>query len=745
MKAKVAAGAIIAVLAFGLITLTLSRTWAQNAADSDNLAKFVAVMQYIRDEPTPSDVDQNLLAAFFASLDTALSDIYITGFITPFTGETPEQVEARLQSVPEEDRFTAVMVESYRLASDHTLLDLIHALMASHYVDIFIKNTDLSGASAYLKGADIESLADAFDPTEYAIPAPSVTGTPQPTPVPVPVINAPQPAARDLGVINIAIWDVAPGVGLGSAQLTDAMHYWGVGEVTMKFVHPGVVAPMLAESWELDLEGGWPIGATLQIRDDVIFHGHGLGSRSNNGGSWGPMTAADIAFTINDGNGAINRNSNHWQANDFAVVFGNNPAVGVDDTTLQLTFAKDAEGNTLYDPRWAVNIMNDAAQSFSVQSLNRYNTVGETEMKNTPFIGTGPLHIIEWTQDETATLEPVPYNHWNANSKVDRIVFTEIFDQNARVAAMRTGEVDAAPIPLNSLPQMLEGGFKTADNGLARHASVVFSGNLWETEHVLFGTRLDTSAVYARDVPWVGNPNDMADFEEATLVRNALARAIDRERINQDLLHGIGHPVHLNQFSPNNPNWQSKWEYPYDPEAARDMLARTGYPNGFEMPLYAPNPGGYQDIADAIAGYWGEIGVQTSVQKFAYSVYRPGIVARATTLPWVTACDDGKSTWPWEWPKSADHTSLTRGGFSCGLEIPEVANTWIAVAAESDSAKQIALNNALADYLYDQAVSFGVVGVPGPITYNPNKIADWPMDPALFSTWNNPEDIVPAR
>ena len=45
-------------------------------------------MQYIRSQPTPTDVDQNLLAAFFASLDTALSDIYITGFITPFTGET---------------------------------------------------------------------------------------------------------------------------------------------------------------------------------------------------------------------------------------------------------------------------------------------------------------------------------------------------------------------------------------------------------------------------------------------------------------------------------------------------------------------------------------------------------------------------------------------------------------------------------------------------------------------------------
>ena len=589
------------------------------------------------------------------------------------------------------------------------------------------------------------------------------------TTIPTPAaIEAPE-AMGEAGVINIAIWDVAPGVGLGSAQLTDAMHYWGVGEVTMKFVDPGVVAPMLATSWELNFEEGssTPYGATLKIRDDVIFHGAGLGERSNNGEGWGPMTAHDIAFTINDGNPAINTASIHWQSGDFATVFGNIPAVAVDDTTLQVTFAKDADGNTLYDPRWNANIMNDAAQAYSVQSLNRYNTVGETKMRDTPFIGTGPLQVVEWIQDDTAILEAVPYKHWRVDGEgvdthADRIVFKEVWDQDMQVAMMKTGQIDAAPILLKSLPRMIEGGFKTADTGLASHASVVFSGNLWEAEHVLFGTSLDTAAVYMRDLPWIGNPDPgdsgrcpagCSDFEEATLVRNALARAVNRAEINQDLLYGLGHPVHLNQFSPNNPNWQSRWEYPYDPEQAGTLLDEAGYPmkDGErryfrEIPLYVPIPtiDGYQEIADAIAGYWEDIGVRTAVQKYTYFVYRPGIVARATTMPWVTQCDDGRSTWPWNWPKSADHTSLTRGGFGCGIEIPEVADTWVAVVTEPNPAKQIELNNALADYLYEQAVSFGVVGVPQPITYNPNKIASWPMDPALFTTWNNPEDIVPV-
>ena len=150
------------------------------------------------------------------------------------------------------------------------------------------------------------------------------------TPTPVIIIEAAVPAPEpegEFGVISIAITDVPPGVGLGSSQLADAMHYWGVGEVTMKFISPGVVAPMLATEWELNInDAGQPYGATLTIRDDVIFHGEGLGDRSDMGGSWGPMTAEDIAFTINDGNAGVNTASIHWQAGDFATMFGDNEA-----------------------------------------------------------------------------------------------------------------------------------------------------------------------------------------------------------------------------------------------------------------------------------------------------------------------------------------------------------------------------------------------------------------------------------
>ncbi len=159
---------------------TASPAQAQEAVDSDDLAKFVAVMQYIRSQPTPSDVKASNIP-LLSTLDTSLSDIYITGFITPYTGETPAQVQARLQSVPAEDRFTAVMVESYRLASNPLLLDIIHQLLPLYYVEFFTTADDLNASAEFLKSAKITNRATTFDSTDYAIQAPSATGTTSPS------------------------------------------------------------------------------------------------------------------------------------------------------------------------------------------------------------------------------------------------------------------------------------------------------------------------------------------------------------------------------------------------------------------------------------------------------------------------------------------------------------------------------------------------------------------------------------
>jgi hypothetical protein len=626
----------------------------------------------------------------------------------------------------------------------------------------------VSSAASGLSAADVEAIVSA---AVMAIPTPQVitqTIVVAPTEVPKAVaqaINVPSPK-NDFAQIIIAWNNVDPGTGLGSSQLDDNIHYIGVGEVTFQATATDTAAPMLATGFTLlpDLSGG-----TMTIRDDVIFHGQGLDWAG--GASWGPMTAADIAYTVNDGNNAINPASIHWQAGDFVTMFGDNPLVAVDATTIEFKFATLPSGSPAYDPRWNANLMNDAAQAFSVQSTNLRDTKGEPWMKDHPLISTGQYQMLEWIQDDKIVVEKVPYDHWSGNNtQVDLMTIKEVPEESTRLALMETGEIDAAFITTKNIPRMVAGGFKTVDNGLKNLVAVIFAGNVWEANNIATGKPLDTAAPYMRELPWIGNPfsdnvdtttqtlasaeasavaGTLNDFEQAVLVRNALARAYDRDLINEVVQAGLGFSAYLNQFSPINTNWKSKWEYPYDPAESERLLDLAGKKrinngNRFDMPLFAPLPGDDHEIADAVSGFFDEVGVKTSVQKYSYSVFRPTIVARSTTLPWVTQCDDGKSTWPWDWPKSQDHTSLTRGGFGCGIEIPVVAQGWVDTAAEPDQLKRILITNKVADYLFEMAISPGIVGQPAPIVYNPNSISAWPMNPGLFSTVTEYENIVPA-
>ena len=209
MKVKLLTLTAIVVLVSGLIVLTVSQSQAQNTQDSDDLAKFVAVMQYIRSQPTPADVKAANIS-LLSTLDTSLADIYITGFITPYTGENPEQVKARLEDIPVEGRFTAVMVESYRLASDPLLLDIVHQLLPLYYVQFFTTAEDLNASAEFLKRDDIKSRAATFDSTDYAIPAPSTSGMPQPTPTMQPSLALRyDPAGQDRNCDDFTTWQDA--------------------------------------------------------------------------------------------------------------------------------------------------------------------------------------------------------------------------------------------------------------------------------------------------------------------------------------------------------------------------------------------------------------------------------------------------------------------------------------------------------------------------------------------------------
>ncbi|MBI2564201.1 MAG: hypothetical protein HYW08_17825 [candidate division NC10 bacterium] len=106
-------------------------------------------------------------------------------------------------------------------------------------------------------------------------------------------------------------------------------------------------------------------------------------------------------------------------------------------------------------------------------------------------------------------------------------------------------------------------------------------------------------------------------------VRQALNYATDVDAIIKNVLEGNGRRApgpltpHMFGYDP------SVKGYPSDPVKARRLLAETGYPDGLEITLDAPE-GRYQgdkEIAEALAGQWQRAGFKPKVQVAEWGAY----------------------------------------------------------------------------------------------------------------------------
>ncbi len=440
---------------------------------------------------------------------------------------------------------------------------------------------------------------------------------------------------------------------------------------------------------------------------------------------------------------------------NLSSLFGDNPMQVVDNRTVSFKFVN-------FDVRWSSYLLNICCH-VGVLALSKkaFDEKGEEWMRDN-VVATGPYQVEQWTRDDRIVLSRVE-NHWRKTGQVKNVNIIAIPEEATRVAMLRTGEVDAANISQKSNLPLLRDGFLALTTGQAIQEGVFFAGNLWEEVDARTGQPLERLTC-ARAVPWIGCPGQAADkgkvqddMEEARLVRQALARSVDRDLLNETILGGQGWPVYVEYVDINDPHWQSKWEYPYDPQEAERLLDQAGYPRGANgmrfsepIPLFVgPELGGGQGIAgeigDAIAGFWERIGVPTQVLKYNYAVFRPGLVGRSTTIPFLTACDDGITPQPWDWPKGLVMSSLTRGGFSCGFESDFITKNYQAAAKEPDINKRIEYTNAFVDYIYHWALAPGYIVVPNKLTVNPKSIAEWKMRPSYVAAWSALENIVPAQ
>jgi len=204
-------------------------------------------------------------------------------------------------------------------------------------------------------------------------------------------------------------------------------------------------------------------------------------------------------------------------------------------------------------------------------------------------VGTGPFAYAERVPQDHLTLRRNP-DYWvKGQPYVDEVVFRPITDDNARVANIKSGDVDI--INLVPLPQVRTLTQDAAKPG-ARFKLLEHGAMAW--------TALSLN---------VTKP----PFDNK-LLRQAFAATIDREAIANVVLQGAAYPAY-SLFPNGTAAYDAAWKLPpRSIAAAKERLQAAGRPNGFEFTLIILPGQQRVALAQAIQAMAADAGIQVKIQ-----------------------------------------------------------------------------------------------------------------------------------
>jgi len=230
--------------------------------------------------------------------------------------------------------------------------------------------------------------------------------------------------------------------------------------------------------------------------------------------------------------------------------------------------------------------------------------------------GTGPFMLKTREPGVRTVLVPNP-NYWTKiESNVTEAVFTPIGNAATRVAALISGDIDMMePVPLQDLDRL------KAD----------------PTLKVMVGPELRTIFLgmdQSRDELLYSNVKGKNPFKDKR-VRQAFYQAIDETAIAKTVMRGAATPSGL-MIAPGIRGYAKdlNTRLPYDPVAAKKLLADAGYPNGFIIGMNCPNDRYVNDaqICQAVAAMLAKIGVKMNLNAETKVTYFPKILSRDTSF-----------------------------------------------------------------------------------------------------------------
>jgi peptide/nickel transport system substrate-binding protein len=329
--------------------------------------------------------------------------------------------------------------------------------------------------------------------------------------------------------------------------------------------------PDLAESYAISDDGQT---YTFKLRDGIKFH---------NGRQ---LTAADIKYSIER---AVNPATQGPGAGFFGSIKGFDEMVG-DAKATELSGIATPDDKTV-----VIQLTRPDATFLHVMAINFGFAVPkeEVEKHGADFgrnpVGTGAFKLVEWVPGQKAELERFADHHRQGVPYLDKLTFEFGQDPTVNVLRLQKGEIDIAG---DGIPP-------------AQFNEVV--GDPANKDLLSKGERLNTGYVTLNvTTPPLDNVK----------VRQAINMAINKDRIVR-LINNRG--VVANQpLPPTMPGFDSGYEgYPFDPEAAKKLLAEAGVADGFSTELYTMNVDPNPRIAQAIQQDLAAIGVTAEIKSLA--------------------------------------------------------------------------------------------------------------------------------
>jgi dipeptide transport system substrate-binding protein len=266
----------------------------------------------------------------------------------------------------------------------------------------------------------------------------------------------------------------------------------------------------------------------------------------------------------------------------------------VDDYTVRIT---------LNQPE--APFLSDLAMPFAAIQSKEYADAmlkaGTPEKIDQDPIGTGPFYLVQYQKDAVIRYKAFP-QYWAGKAKIDDLVYAITPDASVRWAKLQKNECHVMPYPN---PADLDAMRKDSNIAILEQPGL--------------------------NVGYLAFQTTKKPFDNVK-VRKAISMAINKKAIIDAVYLSSG-------VAAKNPIPPSLWSYndavkddPYDPEAAKKLLAEAGYPNGLEtdlwaMPVQRPYNPNAKRIAELMQADLAKIGVKAEIKTFEWGEYRKRLQA----------------------------------------------------------------------------------------------------------------------